>query len=375
MDDVPFRDVYIHALVRDAEGQKMSKSRGNVLDPVHIMDRFGTDAFRFTLAALAAQGRDIRMSEERVEGYRNFANKIWNAARLVLANLDGYDPRLARRATPTVADRWIRSRLARTVGAVRRGLDRYRFNDAASAVYQFLWHELCDWYLELAKARLYQREDPAARALVQRTLVETLETTLRLLHPFMPFLTEEIWQRLPHQGPSIMVAPFPRPGRRAVDPGAEAEMEALIAVVTAIRAVRSERRVSPGAEVEVTVRPAETRAPGRLHRHAALVGSLARARVRVDPEAARPPQCAVAVAGDAEVFVHLAGAVDLGAERQRLARDLERAEREIAGVRAKLGRPEFVERAPAEVVARERARLAEHEALAERLRTNLAALG
>src|SRR6266508_4357452 len=209
MGDVPFRNVYIHSLIRDAEGQKMSKSKGNVVDPLTIMDKYGTDAFRFTLVALAAQGRDIRLSEERIEGYRNFANKIWNAARFVLTNLDGYDPALAKKGKPSVPDRWIASRLHATTAAVRKALDAYRFNDAASAVYQFLWHELCDWYLEIAKRSLYQTEDPIARAVTQLTLVQALETTLRLLHPFMPFISEEIWQRLPHQGESIMIAPFP----------------------------------------------------------------------------------------------------------------------------------------------------------------------
>ncbi|HEX7785441.1 MAG TPA: valine--tRNA ligase, partial [Methylomirabilota bacterium] len=174
MGDVPFRHVYIHALIRDAEGHKMSKSKGNVVDPLHVMDKYGTDAFRFTLAALAAQGRDIRLAEERIEGYRNFANKIWNAARLVLTNLEGYDPALARRAAPSVADRWIKSRLTETVAQVRKAIDTYRFNDAAGAVYQFLWHEYCDWYLEIAKRSLYQPDSPAARARTQRTLVETL---------------------------------------------------------------------------------------------------------------------------------------------------------------------------------------------------------
>src|SRR5678815_2741389 len=213
--DVPFRHVYIHALIRDAEGQKMSKSKGNVVDPLHVMDKFGTDAFRFTLAALAAQGRDIRLAEERIEGYRNFANKIWNASRLVLSNLEGYDPAVARKGTPSIADRWIKSRLHATIATVRKSLDTFRFNDAAMAVYQFLWNEFCDWYLEIAKRSLYQTEDPVARAVTQRTLIESLEITLRLLHPFMPFLSEEIWQRLPHQGDSIMIcllytSPSPR---------------------------------------------------------------------------------------------------------------------------------------------------------------------
>src|SRR5262249_35042101 len=160
---------FIHTLVRDAEGQKMSKTKGNVVDPLEFMGKYGTDAFRFTLAALTIQGvRDIRIAEERVEGYRNFANKVWNAARLILSNLDGYDPKRARKGTPTAADRWIRSRLAATVRAVRRALDAYRFNDAASAVYQFLWHEFCDWYLEIAKRSLYQTADPVARAVTQK---------------------------------------------------------------------------------------------------------------------------------------------------------------------------------------------------------------
>jgi valyl-tRNA synthetase len=287
MGDVPFRDVYIHALVRDAEGVKMSKSKGNASDPLAVMDTYGTDAFRFTLAALAAQGRDIRMSEERVEGYRNFANKIWNASRLVLGNLEGYDPVLARRGKPSTADRWIKSRLAATAAAVRKALDGYRFNDAASAVYQFLWHEFCDWYLEIAKRSLYQSEDPVARAVTQRTLIESLEVTLRLLHPFMPFLSEEIWQRLPHQGESIMVAPFPRAADARRNALAERKMQPVIDIVSAIRAIRSESRIAPGAELQVTVKPGASGAED-LAEAAPLIGALSRSVIAVDPAAERP---------------------------------------------------------------------------------------
>src|SRR5215468_1112422 len=255
MGDVPFRHVYIHALVRDAEGQKMSKSKGNVIDPLSVMDKYGTDAFRFTLAALAAQGRDIRLAEERIEGYRNFANKIWNASRLVLTNLGGYDAKRARRGRPSVADRWILSRLTATVAEARKALDAYRFNEAASVVYQFLWHELCDWYLEIAKRSLYQTDDPIARAVTQHTLVQTLEATLRLLHPFMPFLTEEIWQRLPHRGETIMTAPFPKSSRRWRDADAERHMHPVIDIVGAVRAIRSESRISPAVELAVTIKP------------------------------------------------------------------------------------------------------------------------
>jgi valyl-tRNA synthetase len=401
MGDVPFRDVYIHALVRDAEGQKMSKSKGNVVDPLTIMDKYGTDAFRFTLAALAAQGRDIRLSEERIEGYRNFANKIWNASRFVLTNLGGYDAALAAKGKPSVADRWIASRLTATTAAVRKALDGYRFNDAASAVYQFIWSDLCDWYLEIAKRSLYQESDPGARAVTQRTLVGTLEATLRLLHPFMPFLSEEIWQRLPREsgpapgpathlpgparylpgparylpGPAryLMVAAFPKAGRKGRDAAVEREMAPVIAVVSAIRTVRSESRISPAVELTVTVK-CPSKDAARLRAAVPLIGALARASVGVDPRAARPPLSAHAVAGGADIFVHLQGVVDVAAERARLQKEIEKARKETAFLEGKLGRPDFVERAPADVVARDRERLAEQGQILTKLTASLAAL-
>ena len=382
MGDVPFRHVYIHALIRDAEGQKMSKSKGNVVDPLHVMDKFGTDAFRFTLAALAAQGRDIRLAEERIEGYRNFANKIWNAARLVLSNLEGYDPALARRGTPSVADRWIRSRLTEATAQVRKAIDGYRFNDAASAVYQFLWHEYCDWYLEIAKRSLYQPESPAARAVTQRTLVEVLETTLRLLHPFMPFISEELWQRLPHTGDSvpaparsIMIAPFPKASRKARDPEAERLMAPLLDVVSAIRTIRSESRISPAVELAVTVRPASPEVATSLVSSAGIIGGLARAAITIAADGARPASSAMATTPSGDVLVRLEGVVDFDAERQRLRKEIEKARKEIAFLEGKLGRPEFVERAPAEVVERERARLTEQRETERKLAASLAALG
>jgi valyl-tRNA synthetase len=375
MGDVPFRHVYIHALIRDAEGQKMSKSKGNVVDPLSVMEKYGTDAFRFTLAALAAQGRDIRLAEERIEGYRNFANKIWNAARLVLTNLDGYDRALARRGTPSVADRWIKSRLAEATAQVRKAIDTYRFNDAASAVYQFLWHEYCDWYLEVAKRSLYQPESPEAKAVTQRTLVETLEATLRLLHPFMPFISEELWQRLPHEGDSIMIAPFPKASRKGRDPEAERLMAPVLDFVSAIRTVRSESRISPAVELQVSVRPATAEIADVLAASAPIIGGLARAAITVAADGARPAGSAVATTPSGDVFVRLEGVVDFDAERQRLRKEVERAQKEIAFLEGKLGRPEFVERAPAEVVERERARLAEQRQTEQKLAASLAALG
>ncbi|MCL6639754.1 MAG: valine--tRNA ligase [Candidatus Rokubacteria bacterium] len=357
--DVPFRDVYIHALVRDPEGQKMSKSRGNVIDPLVMMDRYGTDAFRFTLVALAAQGRDIRLAEERIEGYRNFANKLWNAARLVLTNLDGYEPGRRRRAAPALVDRWITSRLAATTAAVRRHLRAYRFNDAASAVYQFLWHEFCDWYLEAAKVSLYRAEDPAVRDRTRHTLVTVLEATLRLLHPFMPFITEELWQRLPRPAggpPSIMVAAYPRASARQRDAEAERQMEVVMAAVTAVRTIRGEMRIAPAATLGVTIRPGPEHA-ALFAETRPLIEFLARCRLTVAADAARPPGSALAVVGPSELYVELAGVVDLAAERARIEKELARLDESIRQLAARLERPDFLERAPAEVVAKERGRL------------------
>jgi valyl-tRNA synthetase len=377
MREVPFRDVYIHALVRDMEGQKMSKSRGNAIDPLDLMDQYGTDALRFTLAALAAQGRDIRLSTERIEGYRNFANKIWNAARFVLANTADHRPTLARRAAPALADRWIRSRLARTVTEVRRSLAAYRFNDAAGAIYQFMWHEYCDWYLEWSKLALYRRDDPAARARTQATLLGVLETTLRLLHPFMPFLTEEVWQRLPRARgvpASIMVARFPRPARGDRDPDAEREMTLLMGIVTAVRNIRSEMQIPPSRRVEAIVRPPDAARAAQLQGAVAPISALARADLRVDPAAERPAQSALGLVDGCQVYVPLAGVVDLAAEHRRLTRELGRVEEELARIAAKLERPEFRERAPAEVVLREEARREAEVTVRATLREALARL-
>jgi valyl-tRNA synthetase len=370
MGDVPFRDVYIHALVRDPEGQKMSKSKGNVIDPLVMMDRYGTDAFRFTLAALAAQGRDIRLAEERVEGYRNFANKLWNVARFTLANLEGYDAARAKKVKASLADRWIEARVAATTGAIRDALRQYRFNDAASAIYQFIWHELADWYVEIAKLSLYRPETPGERLRTQATLVGVLETALRLLHPFMPFITEEIWQRLPGAGPSIMIAPYPKSRRPAGAAAVEASMADVMALVTAIRNIRGEMRVPPGLTLPAIVRTAGEHA-GTFANNRRTVEALARVQMTLDAAASRPAGSALAVVGDTEVYVDLAGVIDVAAERQRLEKEIRKASETITFLESKLARPEFVERAPAEIVERERERLADERARGAKLEASL----
>ncbi len=380
MGDVPFRDVYLHALIRDLEGQKMSKVKGNIIDPLDLMDKYGTDALRFTLAALAGQGRDIRFGEERVEAYRNFANKIWNAARFVLTNLEDYDPAGAAPAEPELPDRWILSRLHQTIGKVRKALTAYRFNDAAVAAYQFVWHEFCDWYVECAKLTLYRSDDPAARTRTQKTLADVLETTLRLLHPFMPFITEEIWQRLPtlgvgarggagarHAGASIMVAPYPKARKKDHDPAAERQMVLLVGVITAIRNIRGEMRIPPSTTLRAVLRPPKREPTRLLTSHAALIQSLARCTLTVDPRAARPRASALAIVEGVDCFVPLEGLVDLVAERRRLTKEIKKAEEQIAFLEEKLGRTEFRTRAPREVVEREERRLAEQREIRAKL--------
>jgi valyl-tRNA synthetase len=369
--EVPFRDVYLHTLVRDPEGQKMSKTKGNVVDPLDLLDKYGTDALRFMLAGLVLPAaRDIRISEDRLEASRNFANKLWNAARLVLSNLEGYAPRAGAGAGEGVAERWIRRRLASTVTEVREALEKYRFNDAASCLYQFVWSDYCDWYLEIAKGSLYRPETPAARQATQHTLVTVLEETLRLLHPLMPFITEEIWQRLPHEGDSIMVAPYPKAGAQPADHQVDRFVTLVMGAVSSIRTIRGEMRIGPGTTLNVMVRPhGDDAAVFTTHR--ALIEALARATLTVDPDATRPKGSALGVAGGSELYVALAGVVDVTAERQRLQKEIKKTSDTIGFARTKLARPDFVDRAPAEIVAKEREKLAEQDALLVKLTASL----
>ncbi len=356
MGDVPFRDVYIHALVRDAEGQKMSKSRGNVIDPLLVIEKFGTDAFRFTLAAFAAQGRDVRLSEERLAGYRNFANKIWNASRFTLSNLQGYDPhRPAGKVEPTLADRWILSRANQAISQVRQGLDSYKFNEAASAVYQFLWHEFCDWYIELIKPVLYQDEDPAQKWVAQNTLARVLDTSLRLLHPFMPFITEEIWQALPGNQGSIMVAEFPRVQEGELQPEAEADMGLIMGVIGAIRNLRSELNVPPSKQVEAVLHSKNPEALKAVEQNRIYVASLARAeKMTFQTGGQKPKASATAVAGDLEIYVPLKGLINLDDEEKRIQKEIAKIAEEFSRINLKLHNEEFLRKARAEAVDKEK---------------------
>ncbi|MDI6753419.1 MAG: valine--tRNA ligase [Thermodesulfobacteriota bacterium] len=356
MGDVPFRDVYIHALVRDAEGQKMSKSRGNVVDPLVVIEKYGTDAFRFTLSAFAAQGRDVRLSEERLAGYRNFANKIWNASRFTLSNLEGYDPnREIGQVELTLADRWILSRVNRTIGEVRQGLDSYKFNEAASAIYQFLWHEFCDWYIELIKPVLYQETNPDQKWAAQNILARVLDISLRLLHPFMPFITEEIWQTLPGNAGSIMVAEFPKVQEGAVQPDTEAEMDLVMGVIGAIRNLRSELNVPSGKMVEVVMHCQRRATLSALTMNEIYIASLARTgKISWQSEGEKPKASATAISGDIEIFLPLKGLINLDDEEKRIQKEISKIEEEMARTSLKLHNEEFLHKARPEAVEKER---------------------
>ncbi|HEX6825879.1 MAG TPA: class I tRNA ligase family protein, partial [Nitrospiraceae bacterium] len=356
MGDVPFRDVYIHALVRDAEGQKMSKSKGNVIDPLHVMEQFGTDALRFTLASMASPGRDIKLAEERIEGYRNFANKIWNAARFAHMYLtDKHDSQPSDdRSFPGL---WIRSRLNNTIQTVTMELDAYRFDRATSALYQFFWHEYCDWYLELIKPVLQDPLHPQGPA-TRRTLQDTLEVFLRLLHPFMPFISEEIWQTLPHEGESIVTQSYPIPQSNWHDPSAEETFHLFEQNISLIRTTRVLLNYPPGKEVRVFVaheEPATNTTLGTLEQDLAHLG---RGQISPIPISQWPTSNILRlVSGGVTVGVAVEGDVDLKKALDRLVKQTEETNKESLRLDGKLKNADFVSKAPPEVITDHQDRL------------------
>jgi len=383
MGDVPFRDVYIHALVRDAQGQKMSKSRGNVIDPLVVIDEYGADAFRFTLAAFAAQGRDIKLAEERIAGYRNFANKIWNASRFTLMNLEGFVPDGIGEEYLELsnADRWILFRLNEAARETGEALHSYRFNDAASALYRFTWSEFCDWYIELVKDDLYKGGEERKRS-ARYVLWTVLENLLRLLHPFMPFITEEIWQNLPGekfkvQGSrsgmrnrlaggegalrSIMIADYPRPRPDWEAHGdAAGEMELVMEVIRGIRNIRGEVEVPPSKEIAAILDCGSEESMRVLKRNEGYVMSLARlSDLAMGVALENPADAAVQLVGDVRIVVPLKGLVNVEEEEKRLLKEIAKVDKDIDFLGRKLDNPDFVGRAPAQVVAKEREKLAE----------------
>ncbi len=371
MDDVPFDDVYIHALVRDAEGKKMSKSKGNVIDPLEIMDEHGTDAFRFTLAALAAQGRDIKLSQERIRGYRHFVNKIWNAARFALMNMEGHISTKGDNSSQTLADRWILTRLGQVSNDVSLALEDFRFNDAAGLCYQFVWHELCDWYLEMAKESFYG-DDEALKQSAKATVKEALMASLKLLHPFMPFVTEEIWHKLPGTESSIMSADFPKKSDFPEDKDALTEMDLLMEVITGIRNIRGEMNIPPSKSVSIVIDMVGKEESDILNRNLAYIQSLAKVDdASIVSGVPKPEASATAIFGRNQVHVLLKGLIDFEEERKRLRKEIGKIEKDIQASNKKLTNKSFLEKAPADIVAKVKEKVEDLTLKLDKLNQNL----
>jgi len=379
--DVPFRTVYLHGLLRDEKGEKLSKVMGHKFDPVDAIDEYGADALRFAIMTGNSPGNDIRLSTEKLEAGRNFANKLWNATRFVVRGIKPgmTDLEIKSGQLPT-EDRWILSRLNRTVSNVTGLLDDFQLGETLRQIHDFLWGEFCDWYIELVKDRL--GADEAVSPLP--VLVHVLETSLRLLHPYMPFITEELWQNLRQRLPadwqeteSIMVAPYPVADESTADPEAERIMETVIDLVRSIRNVRAEHKVEPARWIEARVYGGELTAA--LAAHAAAIETLARARPVSFQESRAVSETGdntlVMVLKETEVVIPMESMVDVAAERERLGKEIERADMEIARLEVRLSDSAFLSKAPEAVIEKERGRLAEKKDRAERLRQELVRLG
>ena len=378
MDDVPFRTVYLHAMVRDEHGLKMSKTKGNVIDPLEIVEDVGADALRYTLVTMAAQGRDVKLSLDRIRGYREFINKLWNAARFTFMNLEDFagPTRMPADEDLAPADRWILTRLKEAMTQAHAALAEYRYNDAANVLYHFVWHRFCDWYLELSKGAL--AEGGARRQTTQAVLVIVMDRILRAMHPLAPYVTEELWQRLrPALGEtpdSIMVAPYPTgEGVPCFDEDALA-MDEVLDVISAIRGVKAQLGLPPSEAVDVTVRPHRDEGVAHLRAHEDDVSRLGRiGRLVIDAAAVRPAGAAVAVGTHVDCYV-MVGADRLAAEIARLNKERERTMKDLSGVQRKLSNPQFLEKAKPEVVEGEREKAEEMTATLARLAEALAAL-
>ncbi|MEW6523760.1 MAG: valine--tRNA ligase [Bacillota bacterium] len=361
-NEIPFSEVFINGLVRDAQGQKMSKSKGTGIDPMEVISKYGADTLRFSLVVGNAPGNDIRFNWEKVEGARNFCNKIWNAARFILMNTEGFEPSASPPKLGTW-DRWILGRLDRVVADANRALDSYDLGEAAQRLYDFAWNELCDWYLEVSKLAL---GDPEHRDAARYTLYKTMETTMRLLHPFMPFITEEVWQALPHAGTSVMLAEWPQATGEAYE-RENAGVQMVMAGIRAIRNLRAEFGISPGKPVEVLLRPADN-TRSTWQEMVPVISRLAQADpVRVDEGAARPAGSATAVVEGASIYLPLAGLIDFDRERERLKRDAAGIRLELDRTMARLANPSFRQRAPHDIVDKEEAKRRQFEERLERL--------
>jgi valyl-tRNA synthetase len=413
---IPFKTVYVHGLVRDSQGQKMSKSKGNVLDPLDIVDgidletlvqkrttglmnpkdaakiekqtrkefpegiqAYGTDALRFTFCSLASTGRDIKFDMGRVEGYRNFCNKIWNATRYVLMQCEDQDcGQSGSTYELSVADRWIISKLQQAEQAVTEALDSYRLDLAAQAIYEFVWNEYCDWYLELSKPVLWDKspENEALRIGTRRTLIRVLETILRLTHPLMPFITEEIWQKIKPlagaTGDTIVLAPYPVAEANKIDQQALDDVAWLQAVIVGVRNIRGEMNISPAKTLPVVIKNADAKDAERINNYSQFLIKMASLdSIRLLEPNEEEPMSATALVGQMEILIPMAGFIDKEAEIARLTKEAGKLEQNIQKLEGKLSNAAFVDKAPAEVVEKERSILADNKLALEKLREQI----
>jgi valyl-tRNA synthetase len=374
---VPFPHVHLHGIVRDDLGRRMQKSLGNSPDPIDIISEYGADALRFTMALLTPTGQDILFSAKKLDTGRHFANKLWNAARLAITNLDGFDP---SRVDPkllklTLEDRWILSRLSNLTRETGRYLTTYRFNSAARALYEFAWGEFCDWYLELAKVRFYGDKNTPEYLSVQYVTHKVLDSFLRLLHPFMPFITEEIWQKLPGSGESLVRARWPKSSKALMDEEAENEMATLQQAVCGMRNIRSEMNVAPSRKASVLIK-AEGRSLEILKKNEASLKFLCKVdRAEISSSVTKPQLAASSITEGMEIYMPLEGLIDIDVEKQRLSKELQKAHEDLELTLKKLNNRDFVVKAKPEVVERERQKLRTFEELTDKLQKNLEALG
>ncbi len=374
MKEIPFEKVFIHGLVRDSQGRKMSKSLGNGIDPLEVIEKYGADTLRFMLITGNTPGNDMRFYWERVEGTRNFANKIWNASRFALMNMEGYD-KDAELAPYTLADKWILSRLQDTVKDVTGLLERFELGEAGRAIYDFIWSEVCDWYIEIAKPRLYNKEAAAERATAQHVLATVLVSAMKLLHPYMPFITEEIYQCLPHEAESIMSSKWPVADESLVDPEAERGMNAIMDSIKAIRNMRAEVNANPGKKIPAIMLVSEDLREVVAHNdsYIKLLGGIDNLELR-PLNGEKPENAMAAVVTGIEVYLPLAGLIDVEKETQRLSKELAAMEKDLQRAGGKLNNAGFLAKAPEDVIAKERAKYEELSGKIEAVKKRMAYL-
>jgi len=377
MGEIPFKDVYIHGTVRDITGTKMSKSLGNIIDPIDVIAKYGADALRFSIISITAEGQDVFLSEGKFELGRNFANKLWNASRFILMNLkpDEIDTDLCvfcKGMKLSLPERWILSRFYSTLAYVAECLDEYKFNEAANSIYDFIWHEFCDWYIEIAKTTIGEKTS-------QVILYKVLEKSLRMLHPVMPFVTEEIWQKLPRENKdgagSIMVSSWPHLQKQMISKDAESRMKELIEIITAIRNIRSVWKIDPQTSISAVLNTEEAKTEKLLRENEELVKQMSKISKIDIGKFAKPKNAAAGIVGRVEIYVPLEGLIDFAKEKNRLGKEADRMALEIKSISGRLGDRNFTRKAPAEVVAKQEERRKELELQVKKLKDNLKEAG